>query len=58
LGKYLSLDETSLSNGILYTRVTNKNAKGKKGAIIKETKAFQIINTLNKTPESRRNIVK
>lgn len=60
LGKYLSLDETSLSNGELYTILTNKNAKGKKGAIIaiiKGTKSLEIIAILNKIPESRRNIV-
>ena len=61
LGKYLSLDETSLSNGELYTILTNKSAKGKKGAIIaiiKGTKALEIIAILSKIPESRRNIVK
>jgi len=30
IGKYLSLDETSLSNGELYTILINKNAHGKK----------------------------
>ncbi|WP_235890238.1 hypothetical protein [Flavobacterium gawalongense] len=34
LSKYLSLGETSLSNGELYTILTDKNAKGKKGAIV------------------------
>ncbi len=34
LGNYLSLDETSVSNGELYTILTNKSAKGKKGSII------------------------
>jgi len=34
LGKYLNLDETSLSNGELYTILTNKAAKGKKGSIV------------------------
>jgi transposase len=34
IGKYLSLDETSSSNEELYTILTNKNAKGKKGAIV------------------------
>jgi transposase len=34
MGKKLSIDETSLSNGELYTIVTNKAAKGRKGAII------------------------
>ena len=61
MGKYLSLDETSLSNGELYTILTNKSAKGKKGAIIaiiKGTKALEIIAILRKIPESTRNIVK
>ncbi|MDN3672773.1 hypothetical protein QWY99_06875 [Flavobacterium branchiarum] len=43
---YLSLDETSLSNGELYTVLTNKAAKGKKGAIVaivKGTKAEVIM---------------
>jgi transposase len=34
MGKYLSIDEVNLSNGELYTVVTNKEAKGKNGAII------------------------
>ncbi|TYC07277.1 transposase, partial [Bizionia gelidisalsuginis] len=61
LGYYLSLDETSLSNGELYTILTNKDANGKKGsivAIIKGTKANDVINVLNKIPVGRRNIVK
>ena len=51
LGKYLSLDETSLSNGELYTIVTNKAKKGLKGsvvAIIKGTKADYIIKQIIK----------
>jgi hypothetical protein len=31
LGKRLSIDETSFSNGELYTILTNKAGKGKKG---------------------------
>jgi transposase len=61
LGKYLSLDETSLSNGELYTVLTNKQAKGQKGSIvamIKGTMADNIIKIINKIPLSRRNIVK
>ena len=61
LGKYLSLDETSLSNGELYTILTNKDARGNKGAIIaivKGTKAVDIITVINKISESRRNMVK
>ncbi|MBB6131820.1 hypothetical protein [Mucilaginibacter lappiensis] len=30
IGPYLSIDETALSNGELYTIVTNKEAKGNK----------------------------
>lgn len=61
MGHYLSLDETSLSNGELYTILTNKEANGKKGsivAIIKGTKADDVINVLNKIPVERRNMVK
>ena len=53
IGKYLSLDETSVSNGELYTILTNKEAHGKKGcivAIVKGTKAQNIINVLDKIP--------
>ena len=61
IGKYLSLDETSLSNGELYTILTNKYAKGQKGAIvaiIKGTKAEDVIKVINKLSLSRRIIVK
>jgi transposase len=34
LGPYLSIDETSLSNGELYTILTNKDGKGQKGTIV------------------------
>ena len=34
IGAKLSIDETALSNGDLYTIVTNKAAKGKKGALV------------------------
>jgi hypothetical protein len=34
IGPYLSLDETSLSNGELYTVLTNKQGKGQKGTLI------------------------
>ncbi|MCL7765534.1 DDE transposase, partial [Polaribacter sp. Z014] len=61
LGKYLSLDETSLSNGELYTILTNKNANGKKGsivAIVKGTKAQDVIDVIHKISRERRNMVK
>ncbi|WP_420793184.1 ISAon1 family transposase [Polaribacter ponticola] len=51
IGKYISIDETAFSNGDLYTIVTNKNAKGKKGALIamiKGTKAETVIKILQK----------
>lgn len=54
IGPYLSLDETSLSDGELYTILTNKQAKGKKGclvAMIKGTKAEDIIQILDKLSE-------
>ncbi|WP_339343164.1 transposase [uncultured Polaribacter sp.] len=60
IGKYLSLDETSLSNGELYTILTNKNAQGKKGAIVaivKGTKASDVIHILDKIPLEKRNMV-
>jgi len=57
----ISIDETSLSNGELYTIITNKSAKGNKGAIIaiiKGTKSKDIIDRINTIPLSRRNMVK
>ena len=61
LGSYLSLDETAFSNGNLYTILTNKKAKGKKGAIVamvKGTKAETVIKILQKIPLKTRKIVK
>ncbi|WP_228530277.1 transposase [Tamlana sp. I1] len=61
LGSYLSLDETAFCNGELYTILTNKDAKGKKGAIVamvKGTKAETVIKILHKIPLKQRNKVK
>lgn len=61
IGEKLSIDETSVSNGELYTIITNKKAKGKKGAlvaIIHGTKSSEIIPILSKIPIERRKIVK
>lgn len=61
MGEYLSIDETALSGGELYTIVTNKAAKGRKGSIIamhKGTQAEQIIATLERIPFRQRNKVK
>lgn len=57
----LSIDETAFSNGDLYTILTNKKAKGKKGALIamvKGTKAETVINILHKIPLKQRKKVK
>lgn len=57
LGARLSIDETSLSNGELYTIVTNKAAKGKKGtlvAMIKGTKAETVSDVLMRIPMKER----
>lgn len=61
LGEQLSIDETSLSHGELYTIVTNKAAKGRKGAIVaivSGTKAQTVISVLHKIPERARKKVK
>ena len=61
LGRYMSLDETSLSNGELYTILTNKKAKGGKGAIaamIKGTRSEESIQKLLTIDLDRRKIVK
>ncbi|NVO58732.1 DDE transposase, partial [Rhodobacteraceae bacterium B1Z28] len=34
IGTHLSIDETALSKGELYTIITNKKAKGKSGSIV------------------------
>ncbi|MFA6917636.1 MAG: transposase [Candidatus Gracilibacteria bacterium] len=52
-GPRMSIDETSLQNGELYTIITNKDAKGKKGvlaALIKGTKASVVIEALRSVP--------
>jgi transposase len=60
LGSHLSIDETSLSHGELYTILTNKAAKGKKGsivAIVAGTQADKVVEVLRKIPEKQRNKV-
>lgn len=57
----MSIDEVALSQGELYTFVTNKGGKGKKGtlvAMIKGTKSKDIISVLEKLPLSLRINVK
>ncbi len=61
IGPYLSMDETSLSRGELYTIITNKDAKGKKGALVamvKGTVSKAVIAVLHRLPEDLRNQVK
>lgn len=57
MGTHLSIDETALSNDELYTVVTNKAAKGRKGSIVamvKGTQAEKVIEILQRIPESLR----
>ena len=60
VGIRLSIDETALTNGELYTIVTNKAGKGRKGtlvAIIEGTGAEKVIKVLDKIPEEKRKLV-
>ena len=41
IGPYLSIDEVSLSQGDLYTFVTNKAGKGKQGSFVCIYKRYQ-----------------
>lgn len=57
IGTHLSIDETSLSNGELYTILTNKAAKGRKGclvALIKGTETESICKVLRKISHAKR----
>lgn len=58
---HLSIDETSLSQGELYTVITSKEAQGKKGALvamIKGTDSERINLILSKIPKHKRYKVK
>ncbi len=60
-GVHLSIDETALSNGELYTIVTNKAAKGRNGALVamvKGTQADTVIEVLRKIPKKLRDTVR
>lgn len=60
IGSHLSIDETALTYDELYTIITNKAAKGKKGAlvaIVKGTKAEDVIGVLKQIEERLRNKV-
>lgn len=61
IGAYLSLDEVCLSQGELYTVLTNKEARGKKGALlamVKGTVSEQVISVLEQIPKRIRKKVK
>jgi transposase len=61
IGPYLSIDETCLSQGELYTVLTNKQSKGKKGALVAMIKGVQsekVIAVLKKIGLGMRNKVK
>ncbi len=61
IGEYLSIDEVSLSKGELYTFVTNKKGKSKRGSMIasiKGTRSEDIVKILEKLPLETRNQVK
>lgn len=53
IGERLGIDETSLSNGELYTIVTNKAAKGRNGsivAIVSGTESDSVLEALRRIP--------
>ena len=61
IGEYISIDELSLSKGKLYTYLTNKEGRGKKGTLIASiegTKNQDIIEVMNKIPLEKRMQVK
>ncbi|WP_438861453.1 ISAon1 family transposase [Flavobacterium adhaerens] len=60
ISPYLSLDEVALTNGELYTVLTSKKAKGKKGsivALIAGTKAETVIEHIRRIDEKLRRTV-
>lgn len=57
IGEKLSIDEVALSNGELYTILTNKAAKGRKGAVIaivKGTESKSVTDIIEKIPVADR----
>ena len=58
IANHLCIDETALSKGELYTILTNRDKHGRKGtivAIVKGTKAEDVINVLLKIDADKRN---
>ena len=57
IGPNLAIDETSLSNGELYTIVTNRDRHGGEGcllAVVSGTKSDDVITALESIPEEER----
>ena len=57
LGPHLSIDEVAVTNGELWTTLTNKAAHGKKGALvamIQGTKASDMVHVFDKLPANAR----
>lgn len=60
IGPRLAIDETSLSNGELYTFVTNRDAHTREQSlvvVVAGTKSEDVINVLKMIDENKRNIV-
>ena len=60
IGSHLAIDETSLSNGELYTIVTNRERHGGEGclvAVVSGTKSEDVIKALENIPEEKREAV-
>lgn len=60
IGAHLSIDEVDLSNGELYTVVTNKSAHGKSGALVamvEGTKSDDVAKVLSRIDLIERNLV-
>lgn len=61
IGEKMSIDEVAVTDGELYTVLTNKTARGRKGALaatIEGTKASDVIAILSKIPKTIRDTVK
>ncbi|MDF9794745.1 hypothetical protein OKW21_005745 [Catalinimonas alkaloidigena] len=62
VGEYITIDETAVSQGELYTVITNKAARGNKGcliAMIKGTNSERVKSILlRKIPLEKRRLVK
>lgn len=61
LGEHLAIDETSLSNGELYTILTNKDGHGRRGtlvAMVEGVKSEDVIKRLMRLPAGKRAKVK